>query len=185
MELELLINKKKDEKVIFYLRRHWLVFFGDILMVGVLAVVPYGAYFLIDKMWNTLLIGALSRPTLILLTSAYYLVIWLFFITTFVDYYLDAWIITDDRILNVEQHGLFSRTISELDLAKIQDVTSEVKGVIPSIFNYGQVFIQTAGETERFIFEQIPKPHDVRKTILQIVEDDRRKQGELLARPNV
>lgn len=185
MEIELLINKKKDEKVLFYLRRHWLVFLGDILMVAVLAVVPMGAYFLIDKMWNALLIGALSRPTLILLTSAYYLVIWLFFITTFVDYYLDAWIITDDRILNVEQHGLFSRTISELDLAKIQDVTSEVKGVIPSIFNYGQVYIQTAGETERFIFEQIPRAHEVRKSILQIVEDDRRKQGELLARPTV
>lgn len=180
MELELLINKKKDEKVIFYLRRHWLIFFGDILMVGILAVVPLGAYFLIDRMWNSLLIGALSRPTLILLTSAYYLVIWLFFITTFVDYYLDAWVVTDDRILNVEQHGLFSRTISELDLAKVQDVTSEVKGVIPSIFGYGQVFIQTAGEKERFIFEQIPKAHDVRKHLLEIVEADRRKQGELL-----
>jgi uncharacterized membrane protein YdbT with pleckstrin-like domain len=175
--LELLVKMKPGEKVVYFLRRHWLIFAGNLLLISVVAVIPLGAFFVLNNVWPSLLLGPISRPLIILLTSAYYLVIWLFFITTFIDYYLDAWIVTNDRILNVEQHGLFSRTVSELDLARIQDVTSEVHGVLPSIFKYGFVYIQTAGEKERFVFEQVPKPHEIRKHILELVEKDQRKQA--------
>jgi uncharacterized membrane protein YdbT with pleckstrin-like domain len=102
--------------------------------------------------------------------------VWLFFIATVIDYYLDLWLVTNYRVVNVEQHSLFSRTISELDLAKVQDITSEIKGVIPSIFNFGDVHIQTAGEKERFIFEQVPHAHDIRKKILDLVQENQRRQ---------
>ena len=92
----------------------------------------------------------------------------------FLDYYLDTWIITNDRLLNIEQEGVFARTISELDLYKIQDATSEVKGILPSLFGYGNVHIQTAGETKRFELEQVPNPHEVRKLIMDLAEEDRK-----------
>ena len=100
--------------------------------------------------------------------------IWFFFFPQFVDYYLDAWVITNDRIVNVEQQGLFARTVSELDLYKIQDVTSEVRGLIPTLFNYGNVHVQTAGTQERFVFEQVPNPHEIRKRIMVLVDEDRK-----------
>ena len=40
------------------------------------------------------------------------------------------WIITNDRILDIEQHGLFARTVSELRLHRVQDVTAEIKALI-------------------------------------------------------
>ena len=178
MNLDHLINRKPDEKVIFYTRRHVVVFVGELLLISVLALIPLLGYYLIGAAWPALLTSSVSRPILVLMLSAYYLNLWLFFLSNFVDYYLDAWIVTDDRILNVEQHGLFSRTISELDLVKIQDVTSEVKGFFPYLFNFGDVFIQTAGETRRFQFEQVPRPHEIRKHILGLVEEDRKRQGE-------
>lgn len=178
MNLDHLINRKPEEKVVFYTRRHFIVFIGELLLIAVLGLVPVIGFFLIRAAWLGLLSGPVSRPILVLVASAYYLNLWLFFLSNFVDYYLDAWIVTDDRILNVEQHGLFSRTISELDLVKIQDVTSEVRGFFPYLFNYGSVYIQTAGETRRFQFEQVPQPHEIRKHILGLVEEDRKRQGE-------
>lgn len=172
------IQLKSWERVVFFLRRHWLIFFSDVAVVLVLASIPIGAYFILAITVPGLLTDATTQPGLILLASAYYLTIWLVFLTKFVDFYLDAWIVTNDRIVSIEQKGLFSRTISELDLAKIQDVTSEVKDVIPSIFNYGNVYVQTAGEVERFIFEQVSHPHDIRKRILELVEEDRERQHE-------
>ena len=176
MKVDQLIKRKPNEQVIFFLRRHWIIFFGDTIEIMILGAVPMAVYFLLNKIWPSLLIGSVSWPLLILLASAYYLIIWLFFINTFIDYYLDAWIVTTDKVVNIEQNGLFSRTISELDLSKVQDVTSEVKGVIPSIFNFGNVYVQTAGEVERFDFEQIPRPHEIRKNILELVEEDRKRQ---------
>lgn len=174
------IHRKHDEKIVFFLRRHPIVFVMDILLQILLVALPVGIAYVLMRFWPELLGGPVLRPVLVLLAGGYYLMIWLFFLMNFMDYYLDAWIVTDDRILNVEQKSLFSRTISELDLSKIQDVTSEVKGVFAFIFGYGNVYIQTAGEVERFVFEQVRRPEEIRKNMLELVEQDRKKQGEVL-----
>jgi uncharacterized membrane protein YdbT with pleckstrin-like domain len=172
LELNQLIRPRPGETTVFFLRRHPIIFLGELVYVALLAAVPVGIGLMLVRLWPNLLAGPMTRPAIILLASAYYLVVWLFFIGYFVDYYLDAWVLTTERIINVEQNGLFSRTISELDLSRTQDVTSEVKGILPSVFGFGYVYVQTAGERERFVFEQVPHPHEVRKRILELVEAD-------------
>jgi len=174
MNIDEFIHKKQDEKVIFHLRRHAIVFIGGALLILFMMLIPVGAWFLISTNWPQLLAGELMGPVLKLTASAYYLWVWLFLFSNFVDYYLDVWVITSDRVLNIEQAGLFNRTVSELDLQNIQDITSEVKGVLPFFFGYGNVFVQTAAEKGRFAMEQIPKPDEVRKRLLVLVEEERK-----------
>ena len=142
-------------------------------LIGVLALIPAGGYLLIAYSQPGVLADPIVRPLLVLVASSYYLLIWLGFMAQFVDYYLDSWIVTTDKIYDIEQNGLFSRVTAELELSKIQDITSEVKGIIPTIFNYGNVYIQTAAETDRFDFEQVHRPDDIRKAILELVEKQR------------
>ena len=99
----------------------------------------------------------------------------LFFIL-WIDFYLDAWIVTNERIINISQKGFFNRDISELKLTKIQDVTSEIVGVIPTILGYGNIYVQTAAEVERFTFYQIPNPNEVKNTIVQLQEKERKSE---------
>ncbi|OGL73841.1 hypothetical protein A3C96_02060 [Candidatus Uhrbacteria bacterium RIFCSPHIGHO2_02_FULL_60_10] len=164
-----------DEKVIMSLRRHPIVFLAEAAVIAILGLATVLAYFLIVWYQPDWLTGPISRPLLVLAGSAYLLLVWHFFIARFVDFYLDMWVLTTEKILNVEQHSLFSRTVSELDLAMIQDVTSEVRGILPTILNYGYVHVQTAGEVKRFVFEQVPNPEAVRGKILQLVEEERRR----------
>ncbi len=168
-------NQLPDEKVIKIVRKDLFIMFKRIvaflLMLGTLVgfvVIMFTLYPAVNE--------SEFYPAIVLGASAYFLYIWLFFFFTFIDYYLDTWIITDERIINIEQEGFFSRTISEERLFRIQDVTSEVKGVLPTMFGYGDVFIQTAGEKNRFNFEQVPDPDGIRDIIIRLAEVDRAKQ---------
>lgn len=182
MSIRQLYKPNPDEKLVFVLRPHPLTFVKPALLFLLMLVLPPVAYFLLigDK------IASIQNPLLqigaVLLAGVYYLCTWLFFFSQFTDYYLDIDIVTDDRILDIEQRGLFNRVISELNLARIQDVHSEVKGIISTMFNYGTVHIQTAGEEENFVFEKVADPNGVRQKILELANKDRQKEGrEMLA----
>ena len=174
MTLAQLIRQKLYEREVMTVRRDAITFVWQIFLFLVLAAVPVALYFFIKKEFPDYLTGPISYPALLVLAIIYYSAIWLFFYTNFIDYYLDMWIITNDRLIDIRQEALFSRTIAELDLYKIQDVTSEVKGIIPTIFNFGNIHIQTAGQEERFNLLNVPNPHNLRKRIADLSEEDRK-----------
>ncbi len=171
MHLDQLPNQKPDEKVVKFLRRQWFTWMF-IIVAGVfmLAVPTLIALYFQDKLMVGLAHPILG-PIIVILGSIYVLSVWLFSFLEFTDYYLDTWIITNDRIINTEQKGLFNRVASELHLASVQDVTSNVKGMIRTFFDYGDVLIQTAGEKERFIFKGIDHPEKIKETIIRVVQE--------------
>ena len=59
----------------------------------------------------------------------------------------------------------------------MQDITSEVKGFIPTFLNYGNIYIQTAGTQERFIFKDIPNAPEVTQEIIKIVQAYKKRHG--------
>ncbi|MDO8499866.1 MAG: PH domain-containing protein [bacterium] len=173
MNIDHFIHRKSYENKLHILRSHAFTFLPTIILFIVLALVPVAVYFLIINIFPSFVTGPVARPLLILLASVYYLSILLFFYSYFVDFYLDVTIVTNDRMVDIEQVSLFGRTVSEVDLYQIQDATSEVKGFFPSIFNYGKVTIQTAGTVPKFIMHDIPRPHDVRQMLLDFASVDK------------
>lgn len=166
--LKKLINQKSYEKIVKVVRRDGIVFFGSMIFYAILFLAPVILYFLFQNYAVLIFDNYIWRPVFVLGTSIYYFSCWLFLFGAFLDYYLDFWVITNDRMLNIEQDGTFSRTVSEVDLYKIQDSTSEVKGIFATLFGYGTLYIQTAAERERFELRQIPNPHQVRKLIMDM-----------------
>lgn len=75
-------------------------------------------------------------------------------------------IVSDKNITQVLQIGLFNRKVSELGMANVEDVTAQQSGIFPTIFNYGVVKIETAGEQNNFIFNYCPNPNAYAKAIL-------------------
>lgn len=176
MTLSTFIHQKSYEKIEYEVRKHPVTFIPALAGFVALTVAPFGIYVLAKGIAPGLLTGAYSLPLLQLLASMYYLSIGLFIYTYFVTFYLDLLLITNDRLLHIEQQNLFARTISELDLCNIQDITSEVEGFFPSIFKYGTLNIQTAGAVEKFIMEDIPHPETLRQVLLDLADEDRKYQ---------
>lgn len=158
------------EKIIKILRKDGFILFKKLILSVILVSLPVLVGAIMINFYPNLLNGEISYPLIVLAVSGYALFIWLFFFFSFIDYYLDIWLITSERIIDVRQEGFFSRTVSELKLFQIQDVTSELKGFFQFIFRYGDVHVQTAGEVQRFVFREIPHPEAVRDIIIKLAE---------------
>lgn len=174
-------NQIAGEKIVKVIRRDLFVLFLKILFFCILLILPLTFFWITLNNYPGLLANQTSLAVVILLGSAYYVFIWLFFFFSFIDYYLDVWIITDERIIDVQQRGFFSRIIAEQRLYRIQDVTSEVHGFFPTVFKYGEVHVQTAGTQQRFLFHQVPGPEEVRNAIIKLAERSKKKhQKEIM-----
>ena len=174
MNIKNLFQLKSYEHVEMLIRKHPIFLIWDVVLFAILAALPVGVIMVIQTVSSTILTGPISMPIVAVLGSIYYLAIWLFFFSTVIDYYLDIWVVTNDRLIAVQQQGLFARTISEMDLWLVQDVTSEVKGIGATIFGYGTLALETAGKEERFHFGSAADPSHVRQRILTLAETDRK-----------
>lgn len=162
-----------DEQVIVFTRRHWFVLVTKYLFMLLLALVPLVAYILFKNVFTTFDDNDIGRAVVILLAGAYYLFIWVSLFTIFIDYYFDLWIVTTHRIIDVEQKGLFNHQVSEQSLESVQDVQSLVKGILPTLLDYGNVTVQTAGARNLFEFKQVPMPAMVARQITKLAEEYR------------
>jgi len=171
-------TQKENEKILLLLRRHWLVALFIVLRYAFFLAAPVVVYAIyatwLPNSLTNITTGEISKTITIMSVSLYYLFVWVFFFHAWIDYYLDVWIITDIRIVNIEQKGLFSRSISELKLFRVQDVTAEVHGLLPTLFHYGEVTIQTAGNIQFFTFKQVPHPYETQQKISDLVVHDRK-----------
>lgn len=74
-------------------------------------------------------------------------------------------IVTDLHVTEVQQLGLFNRKVSELSMANVEDVTANTEGILPTIFNYGTLTVETAGEQHNFVFKFCPNPNAYAKAL--------------------
>ncbi|MDP3772042.1 MAG: PH domain-containing protein [bacterium] len=99
-----------------------------------------------------------------LITVVYLMTILAYLFFTWMDYFLDFWMITPTRIIAINQRGFFDRVVSEIPLDRVQDAEMEVVGIIETLLHFGTLRIQTAGE-QPFIIANIPSPTSVKAAI--------------------
>jgi membrane protein YdbS with pleckstrin-like domain len=167
-----MIEIDKNEHVVFEVRKHWLVFASEIFTLAILALVPLIVASFISNI-NVDFSAVLASIDLISLFSFFYslwlLVLWVLGFIFWTSYYLDVWIITNNRIIDVEQKGLFTREVSILHLEKIQDITYSTEGPMQTFFDYGNIEVQTAGFSGTFPINGVPNPSKVQTKINEAI----------------
>lgn len=176
-------GQKPGEQILLVLHRHWFNILTQFLAVFLMLLLLIGSFVYLPIIFPDLAEGA-GHTLFLFLENLFFLLLWIIFFLIWVDYYFDVWIVTDRRIVNIEQKGLFSRVVSELEIENIQDITTDVRGVIPTFLNYGQLFVQTAAEMERFVFRNIPDPYTVKDMIMNLQKKQEKREenefGEML-----
>ena len=95
------------------------------------------------------------------------LILLLTFLRFFHNFYLSLQLVTNDRIIDIDQKGIFKREVNELAISNIQDVTYKQNGIVQSLLGFGEVIIKTSsvelGSTAEntvggFVFENCPEP---------------------------
>lgn len=160
-----------NEEIVHFLRRHWLSFLGWILILAPLFFVPFVIVPIAYVNLGVEFFTDINRAYIVIGASAYYL-FWLsIFLAAWITYYLNAVVITDRRLVVIEQSGLFNRRVSEQSLLRVQDVSAKIVGFLQTFFNYGTVFVETAGEAPNFEIQNIPEPRRIANAILKLHEE--------------
>jgi uncharacterized membrane protein YdbT with pleckstrin-like domain len=115
---------------------------------------------------------AFLPPGLVFALAAVLLfVVGLMLISGFYVYRRNYLVITNMHVIKLEQNGLFNDEAAQLDLARVQDVSGSRKGVFGTIFNFGDIVIETAGAQQYFVFRFASNPQRLADQLLQDHED--------------
>ncbi len=155
-------TREKDEKVILLLRAHPIINLKWILVTVLMLFVPgiVGAFGFL---------ASLPTGFDLIITLAWYLVTMAYALENFLSWYFNVYIVTTLRVIDVDFYNLIYKQVSDANIDKIQDVTYNMGGVGRTIFNYGDVFIQTAAEVSEFDFLAVPNPDKVAKIIEDLI----------------
>src|SRR3989338_57386 len=156
-------SKKSYETVVVLLYRHWFVLVSKLFAYAFLLFLPSVVWIFI----NPYLSNFGLDDVFWFLVSIYIFIWWLSLFYALTMYFLDTWIVTDHRILDNRQRGFFNRTVSELHLSRIQDISVKIVGPIQTFLDFGYLEIQTAGTEPKFFFKNIAHPNQVRDEIMK------------------
>lgn len=169
------IQLEPDEAVLVMVRKHWFVIVSELFGIFILLLVPFFAligFAVVQGFFSTMNVDILQYSGLIGFGFAGWLLLTLLAgFTIWTHYYLDLWIVTDRRIILVDQLRFFSRNVSVFRLERMQDIEYTIKGIIPTLLNFGTLKAQTAGAHEsNFRSTGLPDPRGLQATIQKAMD---------------
>lgn len=163
-----------EEKVVLFLRKHWITNIPWMLMTAVMFLVP-------SFTSNLSIFATIPDNFMFIFILIWYLISTAYFLESFLTWFFNVYIVTDERIVDIDFFNLIYKEVSDANIDKIQDVTYKMGGVVRTLFNYGDVLIQTASEVPNFEFLAVPKPDKVAKVLqdLRIEEQQEAIEGRV------
>lgn len=145
------------EKIILLLRAHpftqinW-VFNSVLLLVFLLIMNPF-----ISNFFNQSQMFIVNVFSLTFIASY----IW----SSFLDWYFNVGIITNKRVIDIDFSGILYKEVTVARLDKVEDITIKSGGYFEALFDFGTIFIQTAGMESNIEFANVTRPSDAVKII--------------------
>lgn len=178
------IELEANENVLRTVRKHWFIITAELVAAMLFAFMPFLILFLLSVMPDfvplTVDLGAYSS-LIVYASAAWILLTTLSAFMIWTHYYLDLWIITDHRIIVIDQIHFFNRKVSSFRLERLQDIKVSVNGIIPTFLNYGTLRAQTASAAEsNFMTTGLPDPRGIQSMIQKATDERLRSlQGTL------
>ena len=153
-------NLRDWEEVLMVIRRHWIVFviLWIHAFVGIIINIVLYAMF-----WFELWVNIFN---LIYLNGFI-----VFMYINWINHELDMYVITNSRIIWIEQVWFLNRDVSQCALNDVQEANINTKWFFSNIFDYWVLTIQTAWNASNFRMEFVPDPLATSRKALNIAED--------------
>jgi len=164
-------TQEKKEKIVLLLRRHPITNVPWVLLVILLVFAPFFIKALVS-------LDFIPGNYQFILFLCWYLFTFAFAFEKFLTWFFNVSILTDERVIDIDFPTLLYRDITEAKIDKIQDVNIKTGGYIRSLFNFGDVLIQTAGAVPEICFEAVPDPQRVSQVINQLLYEEEQEKLE-------
>src|SRR4030042_3462602 len=150
-------GQNDGEVLILRLRAHPITQIYWLLNTAILAI----TLFLI----NFLLINLFSISQIIFFNLFAIGIVFGYFWFNLIGWFFNVGIITNERVIDIDLSSLLYKEVTMAIIGKIEDVTSKAGGFFSAVFDYGNVFVQTAGTEAHVEFMNIPKPSKATRII--------------------
>lgn len=161
-------TQEAEEEVILFLRQHTIVLLPAILLVLILLLTPF---FVIPFLLQFLQLPVAIPPRYFVVGTAFwYVMTFGVAIMSFLRWYYNIYIVTNKRVVDIDFIHLLYKEFSEARLDKVQDLNFKSGGIFAAFFDYGDVYVETAGEAPNIDFLAVPKPAKVVETISELLE---------------
>lgn len=154
---------QQGERVIRLARRHTVFLVWQVTKLALVALLPVAAVAILvqltvgyDGTFGLILLGLLAAWLVYWLVRGYF---------TWYRYNNDVWIVTNQRIIDSTKFHWFHQSMASADLVNVEDLSIHKEGLLPTMFNFGNVVCQTSGERANFILSGIPRPSDMLSTV--------------------
>lgn len=169
------VQLEKSEVILKIVRRHWFVIVSELFAVFIAALFPFimlaSLAFLPDDMQVLSLGDTVTFQVVTFGISAWLLLTFMTGFMLWTNYYLDTWIVTDRRIIYIDQRSFFNRNVSMFRLERLQDIEINTVGIIQTFLNFGTISAQTAGSTQNnFVSSGLPDPRGLQATIQRAMD---------------
>ena len=164
-------TRDAQEKIILLLRQHPITNVGWIVISTLMFFAPSVLdffpilSFMPDRFQFVAILG-------------WYLITIAFTLEKFLSWFFNVNIITDERIIDIDFHSLIYKEVTEAKVDNIQDQTFKMGGAVRTIFNYGDVYVQTASEVPNLEFLAVPKPALVIRILQELRTEEEQEKIE-------
>lgn len=162
-----------DEKVLLVLRAHPITNLSWIFFATVIFFLPFFAPRIISLTGVQLPFIPEEIITGFVLIN--YLLVLVIVFEGFLYWYFNVSILTNKKIMDVDFESILYKKVDLAPLANVEETDSHVKGIIGTIFHFGDVSVQTAGSAVGIDLKNVPRPHQVSDRILD--ESHKVKKG--------
>lgn len=149
----------EDEEVLFTFRKHpvvmrkGLIFFMLALLLGTAPALLKPEF--------SVFFGGLAGGLLLGL---------LFMFPAWLSWYYSIFIVTDQRLIQITQKGLFSKSVVDLGLGQIMMVNYEIAGLQQTLLGFGTIMMQTyVGD---LVIHDVHHPAKIQKKLLKILREE-------------
>src|SRR3989344_63310 len=167
-------NQESGEKIILLLRAHVATLVPSAFLILFLFFLP----FLVPSLLGIFRLQVLSvfdPKQLILITIFWYLFVFGFSFYKFIFWYFNVYLVTNERVIDIDFRGILHKETSYAKLNQIQDISPKIIGFFGTFFHYGNIYIQTAAERPEFEFHNVENPNMVAQ---EIHEQVRKEESE-------
>lgn len=168
-------TQSANEIIILFLRRHAITNVPWVLIAGLLLILPLILLPLLAA--NSSLFFQLSPMLLITILFVWYLFVASYILVQFLLWYFTVSVVTNHRIIDIDFQNILYKEFSATTIDKVEDVTDRRGGFFGVLFNYGDVFIQTAAASEVFEFISVPHPDEVVRIINELMGKNKHHPG--------
>ncbi len=168
------------EVVLLFCRRHWAFLASQMTKIVLLAAVPVAVLLTIVSITAGLGSGAGKVAWLV---SAAWLLFWAvkgYF--SWYRYNRDIWVVTNQRVVDSVKRHWFHHAMASADLVDVEDIAVKREGLFATVFKFGDLHLQTAGERPNFVLSGIPDPGSVLALIDSQRDSARRELGRMASR---